>query len=528
MAYDNERFKASSSVAYTYANTLNQSTTTYRYAAEGRCVKNVSRNHSFSHALQGKVNLSYDPNGRSMLGASLTLAGQRSKDTYDVQTVSNEKDVTVQSSMRQVRNRPMLSPACIALVYYTLCTDNRGSSLDMLASYGSGKSDTDISQVLFGSMSPQRFRTKERNVTAKAEYTHLFSPGTRLKGGFMYLDIHSRYDQHLETEYSRFRHTDRQIHGYVQFNNVWSDRLSTDIGLRIENTRISGFQSQEGQYDRHCYTDLFPSVSVSWSLPGGAQSISLSYDKSISRPSSFMLDPYKTWSSDNSYSQGNPHLKPSYTHTASLYFLFLKDFIFHASYHYTVQSFIQYTLDTPEGYSVTSTTNAGRGHLLSLSLDYNGRPLRFWIMRHSLSPFFRNKKAAVQGHSLHTCGWSLYWFWSNTFVISRVHSFNATLSNMLSTPAEHTSYKEGWHDRLSLGLDKTFGGTLNIGVSVTIPIGFQKFKTLDTPSYSYEILNDLSPMRLYLNLSYTFGKRKVRGARDRTDEATPRSPAPNQ
>lgn len=93
-------------------------------------------------------------------------------------------------------------------------------------------------------------------------------------------------------------------------------RWSLVAGLRGEYTHTTG--KQVGQD----YFSLFPNANISYSLSkDGAYSLIAQYARTISRPSFWCLSPQRSQISDYTYQTGNPALKPSYTHDASLTFV---------------------------------------------------------------------------------------------------------------------------------------------------------------------------------------------------------------
>ncbi|MBV7441926.1 TonB-dependent receptor [Weeksellaceae bacterium TAE3-ERU29] len=85
-------------------------------------------------------------------------------------------------------------------------------------------------------------------------------------------------------------------------------------GLRVEDTQMSGRNNQTGKQTRHSYIDVFPTLFYKYDF-GGDWSANINYRKSISRPSFGDLNPYFFKMNAFQYSEGNPHLKPYYTHT---------------------------------------------------------------------------------------------------------------------------------------------------------------------------------------------------------------------
>ncbi|MCW3466941.1 outer membrane beta-barrel protein [Chitinophaga nivalis] len=102
------------------------------------------------------------------------------------------------------------------------------------------------------------------------------------------------------------------------------DKWNIMAGLRGEWTRTSGYSYMlQQQHDRD-YLKLFPSLLVTYK-PGNEQTWALAYNKRISRPDFWALNPYKSLTTAYSYFQGDPALQPEYntnielSHTARIF-----------------------------------------------------------------------------------------------------------------------------------------------------------------------------------------------------------------
>ncbi|MEX0723148.1 MAG: outer membrane beta-barrel family protein [Gracilimonas sp.] len=92
------------------------------------------------------------------------------------------------------------------------------------------------------------------------------------------------------------------------------------LGLRAENTRITTELDQQNLGSEQNYTNLFPSIFLSYSL-NEQNSFQVSYSRRISRPRSWYLLPF-TDISDNRYrSTGNPDLEPEFGDSYELGYL---------------------------------------------------------------------------------------------------------------------------------------------------------------------------------------------------------------
>ncbi|MDU1891348.1 MAG: TonB-dependent receptor [Dysgonomonas sp.] len=112
---------------------------------------------------------------------------------------------------------------------------------------------------------------------------------------------------------------------YLQFETRFSDKLSTQIGLRVENTNVKGTISQyntntESSYSHH-YTHLFPSVTLEYKLQNG-NALSALYSRRINRPNYNDMNPFVYIFDNYMHEQGNPDLKPSLSDNIELSFVF--------------------------------------------------------------------------------------------------------------------------------------------------------------------------------------------------------------
>ena len=106
---------------------------------------------------------------------------------------------------------------------------------------------------------------------------------------------------------------------YSQFGSK-INKFSYLLGLRVENTQITIDQPTSGDFEKKNFTGLFPTVNLSYELNETA-SLTLGYNRRISRPRGFQLNPFPSRSSLTNIFQGNPDLNPSYSNSFDLGYL---------------------------------------------------------------------------------------------------------------------------------------------------------------------------------------------------------------
>lgn len=98
---------------------------------------------------------------------------------------------------------------------------------------------------------------------------------------------------------------------YVSGLKTINDSWSVQLGLRLENTTTEGFSVELNETNSNGYTKLFPSFYISYDSNEN-NSFSLAYGKRIQRPRFRDLNPFRVVVSSNTFSVGNPFLRPSF------------------------------------------------------------------------------------------------------------------------------------------------------------------------------------------------------------------------
>lgn len=113
---------------------------------------------------------------------------------------------------------------------------------------------------------------------------------------------------------------------YLSYSKTFSKKTSLRAGVRFEYTKTRGEQLSMDSV-KTSYADIFPNISLNHNF-NDFNSLSISYNYRISRPSYDQLNPFLSKSSDYSYNSGNPLLRPQYSHNIGLnYSLFYMAFL---------------------------------------------------------------------------------------------------------------------------------------------------------------------------------------------------------
>jgi iron complex outermembrane receptor protein len=111
---------------------------------------------------------------------------------------------------------------------------------------------------------------------------------------------------------NRFSYKENNQAVYINGNKKINEKWNLQMGIRLENTQATGFSETLNEENVNNYLKLFPTFFASYKKNEN-NTFSLNYGKRINRPRFDLLNPFKVYINSNSYSEGNPFLKPSFS-----------------------------------------------------------------------------------------------------------------------------------------------------------------------------------------------------------------------
>ncbi|MBG6185777.1 TonB-dependent receptor domain-containing protein [Flavobacterium sp. CAN_S2] len=111
---------------------------------------------------------------------------------------------------------------------------------------------------------------------------------------------------------NRFKYTENNQAFYVNADKKLNEKWNFQMGLRLENTQTNGLSETMNQETENNYLKLFPTFYASYKKNEN-NTFSLNYGKRINRPRFDLLNPFRIYINSNSYSEGNPFLRPSFS-----------------------------------------------------------------------------------------------------------------------------------------------------------------------------------------------------------------------
>lgn len=164
--------------------------------------------------------------------------------------------------------------------------------------------------------------------SGKSDYTLPLKKGAKFEAGikasYVKTDNNASYDSiqnganvHDYNRSNHFVYTENINAAYVNYSRPLGKKWSGQFGLRVENTNAKGDQLTTGINFKRNYTQLFPTAYLQYSANKNNQFV-VNYGRRINRPDYQDLNPFIHFLDRYTYEQGNPNLKPQFSHNIEL------------------------------------------------------------------------------------------------------------------------------------------------------------------------------------------------------------------
>ncbi|UOQ53670.1 outer membrane beta-barrel protein [Hymenobacter cellulosivorans] len=380
-----------------------------------------------------------------------------------------------------------------------------------------------------GSAQPTNLRRDDspaRNAvqSVSADYSQPFQKGTLeagLKTTFTTTDNDIRWEQATvgqawatdlgKTNHFVYRENINAAYGTYQRT---VQKLDLQVGLRAEQTNTTGTSLTLDQTTRRHYLNLFPTLSAQYNKSEKVQ-LGFAYRRKIDRFQFGIVNPFVTYISQYRYVQGNPNIRPSFSH----------NFEFTHSYNNVLTTSISYGHHTDvlvDSYQKQEGTqvviNSYQNFRSAESLDGSMTLMKpylggKWMTVTTLGVSFAKINSASVGLSSARPSAML----SSNHTLTLGKGLKAEVSGMYMSPMTFGGVAFQSRFFTSLGISKTVlkeAGTLTLNVS----------DVFNTQQNRYEVLagglnsrnSDKAESRFVkLNFSYKFGKKTVKASQRR-------------
>lgn len=361
--------------------------------------------------------------------------------------------------------------------------------------------------------------------TAKVDFHHSFLKDGGIDAGIKYDNIKrtndlfalSYTDKDWVENASQNNDYDYKEQIYAAYFNL--DKQVNDfyfsLGLRGENTIQKGYQHANGESFKKDYFDLFPSALVQYNMKHN-QTFALSYNRKIARPSFSMMNPFRFYTSPQTYQEGNPDLTPNYISSYSLKYTRKQSFI-NFQYTYSKGQFVQEAFQDDEtkilGYYYINFGSVSR---YRLTFHHPIQIFSWWKVSLNGSVNYNDNKSLLNGEYFRKNYWSYNGSIYNSFTITK--NLSADLYSNINSNSWYSTLKIKRRGYLEASItQQLWDNKAYISLGVTDPFRWATFRSENIYKNIDEQTREINNSRIIrISFQYKFGSDKIKKNRSRS------------
>ncbi|MFH7002560.1 TonB-dependent receptor domain-containing protein [Flavobacterium bizetiae] len=309
---------------------------------------------------------------------------------------------------------------------------------------------------------------------------------------------------------NQFKYTENNQAIYISGNKKINEKWNFQLGLRLENTQTNGFSKTLNQETVNNYLKLFPTFYSSYQKNEN-NSFSLNYGRRIRRPSFSLLNPFRVYISSNSYSEGNPFLKPSFSDNfefAHTYKKILKTSVFLNSISDGYG--VIFTANPETLTQIVSRENYFKGINYGIGETYSAHFADWWQSENSLYFLSSDIKFIKDINATPVNGLQVDFSTNNTFSLGKATKLQLDFN--YTSPYKSGLYDTGYTSSLNIGFKQDF---LNKAMQISVLVNdiFNTSYLKDDASIVNGVRQVYSQNEsnrfVRLSLVYNFGNKKI-------------------
>lgn len=378
--------------------------------------------------------------------------------------------------------------------------------------------------------------TGENNFTTQSDQKiNLFSIETdliyplgksaRLETGLRYAGINSESNISQEgfdrtqpgitpTEAGIFTYDESIFAAYTSFDGKW-DLWSLKTGLRAEYTETKGELDTAMIPNETSYLQFFPSFAFQYN-PSKKHQYQLSYFRRIERPRYSNINPFQTFISNNSITEGNPELVPGTRNWLSAEYTYDRDYTIAFFYLKWKNPFREQTFQDNDSnllrfISTNLESSQGYGIDFTLNKDLSKRwELYMFLSAYNVEERFTDIDS---GQILTNSLWSGFVRLNNGITLLDDKSLIANLNFAYYAPRVRGNARRDSYNKLNLRFRKTLmnkNASISLGVEDIFNQG-NRFTSRQFLNQNNSTLFRPENRLLTVDVRYKFGNTRIRG-----------------
>ncbi len=321
------------------------------------------------------------------------------------------------------------------------------------------------------------------------------------------------------TRSTLFRYDENIYAAYFVLNRTINTKWALQLGVRLENTVAKGYLEGSKVVDRN-YTNTFPTGFLKYSATP-EKTFVLAVSSRITRPSYWDVNPFRTYTIDRAYFEGNPFLQPSRYYRQELSHNFTvnkSNYTFQVAASQTLNEFYSLPYNDTAGILVNRKTNYGNKYAYSGSAIYYTKPAPWWRLSATVVAGYIISSGGYAGIVIDNRSTLLSLSANQTFTLSKKAGLSCTIITTNTFPFTIVNTRVGNRLDTDIRIRKS-AGAFNITLSASDWFRSNR-DAYRVSANELRIIQDFyyDLRSVALAVSYNFGKKTVKAKRDRDAE----------
>lgn len=297
---------------------------------------------------------------------------------------------------------------------------------------------------------------------------------------------------------------------YVSGDKKINDKLNIQLGLRLEITQTTGFSTTLKQQSDYDYLKLFPTFYIAYKKNEN-HNFNFNYGKRINRPGFSLLNPFRSYINSNSYSEGNPFLKPSFSDNFDFTHSYKDKFRTNAFLNFTSEGYgVLFTSNPVTNTQIITRENYYKEYYYGIGENYESKINKWWECQSSLYFLGSQTDFTSTINAKPSNNIQLYFSINNTFSINETTKLQ--VDYFYSSPFKKGLYEIGYMAGLNIALQKSmYKKRLQLSILLN-----DIFNTSYLKDYK-SIVNNINQVYsennssrfIRIGLTYNFGNKKI-------------------
>ncbi|MFT4942946.1 MAG: hypothetical protein ACI8RH_000683 [Flavobacteriales bacterium] len=195
-----------------------------------------------------------------------------------------------------------------------------------------------------------------------------------------------------------FEYKEHIFAAYIGYSKEWL-KWSISLGLRGEQTGITGESKTQSGINTQDYFELFPKASLLYNA-NDDNSFGISYARAITRPKYESLNPFRYFINENNFTDGNPNLVPEIDSKYTVSYTYKNTWFLEAYYWHVKNPLEELRFQNNNTRALQSIdTNLIKEYQYSLDLVFANPVTSWWYLQVVTSGFFiENEFFALQSN----------------------------------------------------------------------------------------------------------------------------------